>query len=93
MPKINKPKKLQNQKNKRTFYITDSNLGILQELENHILSEPNWTKLINYVIDSVLGTWLKTYEIEAKTPAQKDKLNLNLTKEIKKYASTEKSFR
>lgn len=83
----------QNQKNKRTFYITNSNLEILNELGDILISEPTHTKLVNYAIDSVLATWLKAYKIEAKTPAQKEKSNFNLSNEVKKYATSEESFR
>lgn len=85
--------KKQDQKNKKTFYITDSNLYTLTEIGKLLVSEPTMTKLVNYAVDNVLATWLKTYKIEAKTPKQQDDLNLNLTKEVKKYANTEEKIR
>ena len=85
--------KKQDQKNKKTFYITDSNLDILNEIGELLVSEPTMTKLVNYAIDNVLATWLKAYKIEAKTPAQQEKSNFNLTKEVKKYANSEEKIR
>lgn len=86
-------KQKQEQKNKKSFYITDSNLDTLIEIGKLLVSEPTMTKLVNYAVDLVLVTWLKTYKIEAKTPKQQNDLNLNLSNEVKKYAISEERIR
>ena len=86
-------KQKQNRKNIKCFYLTDSNLNVLKEIGEILISDATMTKLVNYAIDTVLATWLKTYQIEAKTPAQKEKINFNLSNEVKKYATSEEKFR
>ena len=54
-------------KNKRTYSFTEQNLMVLDQVGDLLISEKNLTKLVNFAIDQSLGTWLKTYEIEAKT--------------------------
>lgn len=88
-----KTEKSDRKKNIKCFYITDSNIDVLIELRSLLISEPNMTKLVNYAIDSVLATWQKAYKTEAKTPAQKEKSNFNLSNEVKKYVTSEKNIK
>lgn len=93
MPKNGKKSKTEIYKrNVRTFHITDSNLTLLDEISNVLLSEPNLTKLINFALDKWLKPSLKEYK-KAKNPEDQNQIIFKLTKEVKEYANTEETFR